>query len=79
MSEGKGVKFLKFLAEHGLSVTLGLAAAVRIYLLLIREYVIGLEFFSHIGDLLLNLFSLIFFALGHECADLFADLVSICS
>jgi hypothetical protein len=40
MSESKGVKFLKLLAEHGLAVTIGLAAIVRIYLLLIREYVI---------------------------------------
>ena len=40
MSESKGVKFLKLLAEHGLTVTLGLAVFVRIYLLLIRDYVI---------------------------------------
>ena len=40
MSEGKGVKFLKLLAEHGLAVTIGLAVLVRVYLLLIREYVI---------------------------------------
>ena len=40
MSESKGVRFLKLLAEHGLAVTLGLAVFVRIYLLLIRDYVI---------------------------------------
>ena len=40
MSEGKGVKFLRFLAEHGLLITLGLGLLVRIYLLFVREYVI---------------------------------------
>ena len=40
MSEGKGVKFLKALAERGLLLTLGLGLLVRIYLLFAREYVI---------------------------------------
>ena len=54
MSENKGVKFLKLLAEHGLAVTIGLAVFVRIYLLLIREYVIvndGLLYVQWIGKI----------------------------
>ena len=32
MSESKGVKFLRFLAEHGLAVTIGLGASGRVFL-----------------------------------------------